>query len=224
MGHVTSGEVTYVENGRSITVFCDFHGDYGYSFLSKAAISSLTSLDYVCQYKQEAMVRVLRPGGIQRESVLKQLHRYQAVYSLSFFLNRYDGYNAPLNRLQPYLYLAFLPISMANVKGTVQGYSANGVDFNFTSSDGNPNSYFVFFAGNQGFSISRLLNSSMINGWITAAQDITTDRYLPATTQKNKGYFMPFEVHFGGSGGLITSNTITHVEGAAVGCRFDKDT
>ncbi|KAL3858666.1 hypothetical protein ACJMK2_008928 [Sinanodonta woodiana] len=223
MGRLTSGEVTYSENGKSITVFCDVHGDHGYSFISKAAISSLTPLDYVCQYKQEVMLRVLRPGGTQGESVLKQLHQYQAVYNLSFFLNRYDGYNKPLNPLQPYFYLAFLPSSMAHVQGTIQGYNANGLDFNFTSSDGNPNSYFIFFAGNQRFNVSRLYNTTMINGWITAALDVSTDRYLPTTNQTDKGYFMPFEVHFGGSGGLMMSNMITHVVGAAVGCRFAKD-
>ncbi|KAK3596329.1 hypothetical protein CHS0354_004886 [Potamilus streckersoni] len=221
MGRITSGEVTYAEEGRSITVFCDFHGNHGYTFLTKGAINSLPSLYHVCPNRRELMVRILLPGGRQLESLLKQLRQYQTVYNLSFFLNRYDGYNAPNNPFEPYFYVGFLPSYVANVTGAVQGYSVNGDDFNFTSSDGNPNSYFVFFAGNQTINSLYLVNSTMINGWITSAHNVKRSKYLPTGSQQGKGYFMQFEVHFGGSGGLMTSNW-TDLGGVAVGCRFGK--
>jgi hypothetical protein len=61
------------------------------------------------------ILRHITSSGDQKEIEVKQLSRYRS-HPLAFFYNRHDGYAAPQNHVQlgPYLYLGFLPISIAN--------------------------------------------------------------------------------------------------------------
>ncbi|KAK3602780.1 hypothetical protein CHS0354_026328 [Potamilus streckersoni] len=173
--------------------------------MSKESLTKLISLDNVCTFKAEIVVR-LKLNNKQKEVMLAQHSDYSKTHNLTFLLNEHQGFNAPKTNTTPYFYLGFLPQSTARSK-TIQGYRANDKDFSFPNCDANLNSYIAFYTGEQNINHT-ISQSDFMMGWINQAKLIPAERYLP------DDYFMKFEMHMGGCGGLMSYSNNT----AAVGC------
>ena len=115
----------------------------------------------------------------------------------------------------PYLYVGFLPIDSIQHLGDTQGYSVNGIDYPFTNSDGNPNSYFVQLFNQNGsdFTSTGGANTFMTR-WLDEAVLVAPEEELPAD------FFSQFEMHFGGSGGFMTSAVLQDLVGISIGLRY----
>ncbi|KAL3878202.1 hypothetical protein ACJMK2_030570, partial [Sinanodonta woodiana] len=195
-------------NWQNILDDCDVSG-LKVRFMSKKTLQKLLTLDSVCTSKDTIVVR-LKIGSKQKHVVLAQHSSYSSRHNLTFLINNHTNFNPPTTDIQPYFYLGFLPTSTASSNST-QGYRANYKDFQFQNCDGHANSYIVFYTGNQTVPPTNT-SSQFMMGWISISSDVTADRYLP------DDYFMQFEMHMGGCGGIIRSLNNGLDTKAAVGC------
>lgn len=165
-------------------------------------------------------VRHMKANGAQAEAVMENIKNYP-TQPLGIFYNQHTGYAASVNaaNLAPYLYLGFLPISLANHVNP-QGYRANGQDFNFVNCDRNPNSYFVFYFNPNhklpiGY-VNRCCESTLMHSWITVAHTLPTAYNMPDE------FYFDYEIHLGGCGGYAFIHHHNDINGAALGVRFEQ--
>ena len=221
----TSGVYNICTSAGHVSVFCDFYVNRGYTFISRADLGKLHTLSGLYTENDHAIIRILyRQNSEQHDVSIEQLSAYKHRYPLDFQLSNAVGYKRPLNyNLAPYIYVGFLPASFASIKSrfkpSVQGYRTAGVDVTFSNSDGNPNSYISFFANPRkrpdNLYYRRCCDNAMMREWITRAQLIPRNRYMP------KEFYYMYEMHMGGGGGyLSTSHTSKIIEGAAIGLGF----
>ena len=169
-----------------------------------------------------AIIRHLTPDAIQKEVKVGQLTSLKDSVNLSFFYNEHTGYNPPrfhdqtiVASVPDYIYLGFLPISVAAFK-TTQGYRAGGQDFTFTNCDAHPNSYIVFYLNYTGISTTPSQNKNqLMGGWIARSKDIDPKNYM------DHRFYSGIEMHMGGCGGLTTSPKFGNIL-AALGLPFGK--
>lgn len=165
-------------------------------------------------------VRHMKANGAQAEAIMENIKNYP-TQPLGIFYNQHTGYAASVNaaNLAPYLYLGFLPISLANHVNP-QGYRANSQDFNFVNCDRNPNSYFVFYFNPNhklpiGY-VNRCCESTLMHSWITVAHTLPTAYNMPDE------FYFDYEIHLGGCGGYAFIHHHNDINGAALGVRFGK--
>lgn len=201
-------------------VYCEFHGTYGYAFVSNLSHVDI-NIDDLYTNRSHVILRHLTSSGEQKEILIEQLSRYR-TQPLSFFYNKHDGFAAPLNQVQlgPYLYLGFLPISIANNRNT-QGYRAGGIDYTFQNCDSNPNSYLALFfnpkhADSVGYYRTQPV-TPLMTYWITHSSPLDRSRYMLPN------FYFTFEMHMGGCGGYEISSHLNgnQIVGAAIGFKFD---
>ncbi|XP_045172360.2 uncharacterized protein LOC123534256 [Mercenaria mercenaria] len=216
--NLQSGEYSmYNGKGQAYKAFCEFHGTYGYMFISKNAGVEI-KLDLINPDTHEVLVRHVRSNGKQYVTKMRQLSSKTSV-PLSIQYNKYVNYASPVNfnTMGPFLYLGFLPRSIANQK-SIQGYNANGKDFTFTNCNKNPNSYLAFFFnpsnGNPTNYHLRCCYTKLMQDWINEGKTASSDL--------SQSYFFQFEMHMGGCGGYAINgyNKLSNIGGAALGMRF----
>ncbi|KAK3108765.1 hypothetical protein FSP39_015175 [Pinctada imbricata] len=210
----------YNRKNQGYNVYCEFHKDYGYTYVSRTAGRVEININDLYTTKEHVKVRIQKFDLNQAEVILENLSRYKRQYPLAFFYNRNDGYALPQNHaaLAPYLYLGFLPKSAAN-HIQPQGYRANGRDFAFANCDHNPNSYMAFFF-NPDYKkefpyVNRNFDYNLMHGWINVARD------LPPKYHMAGEYYFLYEMHMGGCGGYAVSHHFDNIVGAALGLRFE---
>ena len=168
--------------------------------------------------KNFAKIRILKSTGEQREVTVENLSSYKIRSTLSFNYNSHPNYQGPIssnNELHPYLFLGFLPVKLVKNKN-IQGYRAAGKDFTFENCDANPNSYLTFYfnprnknPGNAGSS------NSFMTEWIRYSTLLEYPQYMDGS------FYMDWEMHMGGCGGLTTSRVVSYTK-AALGIPFGK--
>ncbi|KAJ8319588.1 hypothetical protein KUTeg_002861 [Tegillarca granosa] len=215
-----SGTYTIMNrHNQAYTVYCEFHKGYGYTYISNTSHVPI-NIDDLHTTTQHVMVRILKTNGQQKETKMEQLTRYQSQRNLTLMYNRYTDFAAPLNiKMSPYIYLGFLPVSMAKNTNT-QGYRANGVNHEYQNCDANPNSYLVFYfnphnIGPSGY-YTGCCNTPLMHQWIDHATVLPHNKYL------DPHFYFFFEMHMGGCGGYAIPQEYTDVQGAAIGFRFGK--
>lgn len=209
----------YNRKNQPYKVYCEFHFKYGYTYVSKNT-SVEVNINDLFTTKAHVKVRHMKANGAQAEAVMENIKNYP-TQPLGIFYNQHTGYAASVNsaNLAPYLYLGFLPVSLANHVNP-QGYRANGQDFNFVNCDRNPNSYFVFYFNPNhklpvGY-VNRCCESTLMHSWITVAHT------LPAAYSMPDEFYFDYEIHFGGCGGYAFIHHHNDINGAALGVRFGK--
>lgn len=207
--------------GKQYKAYCEFHGNYGYQFVSRSATSfNQQALNLINPMNSEVLVRHLRSIGTQYDTIMTQITSKSNI-PLSIQYNKNVNFATPQNFVnwKPFLYLGFLPIYEANQTST-QGYNAEAQDYTFVNCDSNPNSYLAFFFNeNNGQPTSYHIAccySTLMRNWINVAKPASN--YLPWD------YFFNFEMHMGGCGGYAINgfNTLIDIDGAALGLRFGK--
>ena len=168
--------------------------------------------------KNFAKIRILKSTGEQREVTVENLSSYKSRSTLSFNYNSHPNYQGPRpsnNELHPYLFLGFLPVELVKNKN-IQGYRAAGKDFTFKNCDANPNSYLTFYfnprnknPGNAGSS------NKFMTEWIRYSILLEYPQYM------DRSFYMDWEMHMGGCGGLTTSRVVSYTK-AALGIPFGK--
>ena len=168
--------------------------------------------------KDFAKIRILKSNGEQREVTVENLSSYKSRSTLSFNYNSHPNYQGPRpknNGLHPYLFLGFLPVKLVKNKN-IQGYRAAGKDFTFKNCDANPNSYLTFYfnprnkkPGNAGWS------NRFMTEWIRYSTLLEYPQYM------DRSFYMDWEMHMGGCGGLATSRVVSYTK-AALGIPFGK--
>jgi hypothetical protein len=168
--------------------------------------------------KDFAKIRILKSNGEQREITVENLSSYKSRSTLSFNYNSHPNYQGPrpLNKgLHPYLFLGFLPAKLARNKN-IQGYRAAGKDFTFRNCDANPNSYLTFYFNPRNRTpIIRGWSSRLITQWIRYSTRLKNPHYM------DRSFYMDWEMHMGGCGGLATSTAVSYTK-AALGIPFRK--
>lgn len=205
--------------GQQYMAYCEFHGFYGYQFVSQSATTfTQRALDLIAHKTNTVLVRHIRSIGDQYDTYMTQIScKSHVPLSLQYTQNL--NYARPLNYANwaPYLYLGFLPIAEARQHST-QGYQANGKDFTFHNCDANPNSYLAFFFnannGQPNVYHTRCCYTKLMRDWIDVA--------VPASNHLPRNYFFDIEMHMGGCGGYAINgfSTLNDIAGAALGMRF----
>lgn len=198
-------------NGNRITVFCDFRGGYGYTYISSKTTGAI-NMTALYNVEDRAMISMLKTEE-QREVYIQQLAMYREI-KLSFQYNSARNYTLPNHSnggLRPYLFLGFLPNFMIE-KDTVNGYFSGQTNHPFSNCDGNENSYFVFYF-NYGQAPA---------GRIGALTSLMKYFYLDSNHKNIKmpsQYYFDFEIHFGGCGGFATTIAFANsdIKGIALG-------
>ena len=208
-----SGIYSYRDiNRRDIEIFCDFHGDYGYTFFPSQSLSNLSSLLPHYTTRSEVIIRNFRSDGSQQEATVKILSRYESQYNLTFLLN--GDFDNDYNLDEPYLTLGFVPLSFGNKKGTIQGYTVEGHDIEYTACDTTPDSSISFF---QTPKISRdgCCQSNVKSAWYDYGVPVKPGHELPAE------YSYKYFVRMGGCGAFLAYEDPSKVViGAALGLKF----
>ncbi|KAL3869533.1 hypothetical protein ACJMK2_042201 [Sinanodonta woodiana] len=204
--------------GRRFDVFCDFYDGHGYTFVSKENLGVLKDLSQLFTDRSHVLVRIRQNDGIQKDVEIAPHSAFKHRYPISFQLSQAVGYSVPFNAaMAPYIYLGFLPESYTRSR-TTQGYQAAGEDLTFTNCDTNPNSYLAFFVNPSNLPpndhYKRCCMSHVVDAWIKKATDTVSSRLLP------EKYMYYFEMHMGGCGGYVSTDSFPTVSGAAVGFRF----
>lgn len=220
LANPSSANGTYTINNRknqSYKVYCEFHNNFGYTYVSKNTGVEVNINDLFTT-KAHVKVRHVKANGVQAETIMENISNYPKQ-PVGIFYNQHTGYAASVNaaNLAPYLYLGFLPISLANHVNP-QGYRASSQDFRFTNCDRNPNSYFVFYFNPNhkaptGY-VNHCCESSLMHSWITVAQN------LPSAYNMPDEFYFDYELHFGGCGGYAFIHHHNDINGAALGVRF----
>jgi len=211
----------YNKNQQVYDVWCEFHQNYGYAFVSNLSHVDI-NIDDLYTNRSHVILRHITSSGVQKEIKVEQLSQYH-TQPLSFFYNKHDGYAAPQNHAQlgPYIYLGFLPVSRANNRN-IQGYRAGGHDYTFRNCDSNPNSYIALFFNSKNSDpvgyYHQCCPTPLIRAWTTHSVALPKDKYMESH------YYFIFEMHMGGCGGYEISlhQDLTQVAGGAIGFRFGK--
>lgn len=225
--HIYEGSLTPITGeyqlctptGRRFDVFCDFYDGHGYTFVSRDGLGVLKDLSQLFTDRSHVLVRIRQTDGIQKDVEIAPHSAFKHRYPISFQISQAVGFSVPLNAaMKPYIYLGFLPESYARSR-TTQGYQAAGEDLTFTNCDANPNSYLAFFANPSNLPANdyykRCCMSHVVDAWIKKATNTPSSRLLP------EKYMYYFEMHMGGCGGYVSTDSFPTVSGAAVGFRFD---
>ncbi|KAK3085536.1 hypothetical protein FSP39_004850, partial [Pinctada imbricata] len=207
----------YNRKNQGFSVYCEFHNNYGYTFISKKANVEININDLYTT-REHVKIRIEKNDRTQAETIVENLARYKTQYPLGLFYNRNNGYATPINHavLGPYLYLGFLPISAAN-HVQPQGYRAGGRDFPFNNCDHNPNSYIAFYFNPNSHKENQYSdNEPLMHQWINVARNIPTSSYM------SDDYYFMYEMHMGGCGGYAFAHHYDNLLGASLGLRFGK--
>lgn len=168
----------------------------------------------------KVLVRHRRRDYKQFETTVSQMNRYSKL-PLSIQYNANDDYQGPINakRLGPYLFLGFLPKSVARQK-TVQGYKVNNEEVSFKNCDANGNSYMAFFFDPNNGTPNGYYKKCCYNWRMRKWADLGT----PTTHTLSLEYFFQTEMHLGGCGGysLTGLKTQADIQGVALGMYFGK--
>ncbi|XP_052059522.1 uncharacterized protein LOC127700100 [Mytilus californianus] len=212
-----SGEYTVYHSNKSIRVYCSFEESWGYTYISKASYGTAVIMSKLYSTRKFAKTRIRWSSGIQKEVSVENLLSYQNSSTLYFGYNSFTSYKGPrrstLNIMSPYIFLGFLPLSLATNNNT-QGYRTAGVDYTFKNCDRNPNSYITFYYNPNNANPGRKGSSNtFMKGWI--------DRSSSLTSSKNMGadFYFDWEMQMGGCGGFMTSQAVSNI-GAALGLPF----
>jgi len=168
--------------------------------------------------KDFAKIRILKSNGEQREVTVENLSSYKSRSTLSFNYNSHPNYQGPRpnnNGLHPYFFLGFLPVKLAKNKN-IQGYRAAGKDFTFRNCDANPNSYLTFYFNPRNKKPRTTgWSNRFITEWIRYSTLLEYPQYM------DRSFYMDWEMHMGGCGGLATSRVVSYTK-AALGIPFGK--
>ncbi|XP_071155493.1 uncharacterized protein [Mytilus edulis] len=236
-----SGYYTLYHDENPIEVYCSFEGNVGYTYISK--FSNITSLNISELYtrKDLAKIRTMMSNGTQKEVTVGNINRSNLYFGQSnqnliegqdindgnkkvwnFLQNNHTSYQGPnlgnVVTMSPYLFLGFLPISLAGINQSIQGYRAADTIFNFTNCDGQPNSYISFYYNPNNNTPVKLGSSTLfMTGWMDHSFELNDSKYMA------QDFFFDFEMHMGGCGGFMTSDTdsVSYTT-AALGLPFDK--
>ncbi|CAC5385780.1 unnamed protein product [Mytilus coruscus] len=210
----------YNKQQEVYNVWCEFHQNYGYAFVSNLSHVDI-NIDDLYTDRSRAILRHITTSGVQKEIEVAQINQYQTT-PLSFQYNKNDGYATPYNHVQqgPYIYLGFLPKSAASNRN-VQGYRAGGTDYTFTNCDSNPNSYLALFFNSKNANpvgyYNKCCPSPLITVWMTHSKLLQKTRYM------DPNFYFIFEMCMGGCGGYEISlhKDLRGVNGAAIGFKFE---
>ena len=202
---------------RHVRVYCEFGLGHGaYTFFHPTAFAQLrqVDIDYVQKDKTKVLFRVHYTNGLQPYGVASQLFAYRR-YPVKALLSSYSGFQGPLNKAtigSPYLFIGFLPDSVASKKST-QGLTVNGAQITFKNCDANGNSYLSLFANYR-----ERAPVSYANSWNWGGVCRTMLQKLknpPSARHMSVDYFMFTETHWGGCGcygqTVRTGNTANHI-------------
>ncbi|XP_063446929.1 uncharacterized protein LOC134726454 [Mytilus trossulus] len=216
---ISSGEYMIYQNGNSIKVYCSFEEEWIYTYISKDSYNTSVDISKLYSTNDFAKLRILFSSGTQKEVIVENLLQLQNSSTLYFGYNSNIYYQGPTLRntnMAPYLFLGFLPISLAKEKSE-QGYRAAKQDFIFTNCDASPNSYITFYYNpNKTYPGIVGSSSNFMNGWITRSSTLNSSKHMG-----NEFYF-DFEMNMGGCGGFMTSYSVNNIS-AALGLPVYKD-
>lgn len=194
--HIRTGK------GRQIKVYCEFGLDSGaYTFFHPTAYVYLTQADvnYVQKDKTKVLLRASLPNGKQSYGVASQLPAY-ASHPVKALLSSHSGYQGPQNTGNmgsPYLFIGFIPQSLASEMNT-QGLTFNGAEINFQNCDANPNSYMSLFANYREIAASSYKTGDDWAGVCTTM--LQKMKNPPSARHMSADWFMFTEIHWGGCG------------------------
>jgi hypothetical protein len=199
-----SGEYSIITSSGLILdrVYCEMGlNGGGYTFLHPFYLGRLTNAELQDMITDQTsfLMRLRKKDGTQPYGVLQQLDQYRAI-PVKLSLNDHDSnYNPAANIAglgAPYLYLGFLPTSVA-ANRNVQGLTVNGNPLTFHNCDANPNSYVALFANfnettptNYAYHHSFQFSDSLFAGHFPNP----SARVIPPD------YFLFLETHWGGCG------------------------
>ncbi|CAC5426856.1 unnamed protein product [Mytilus coruscus] len=217
-----SGEYILYHDENPFKVYCFFEGDWVYTFISKSSYNTSIDLSKLYNTRNFAKVRIRWNNGTQNEVTVENLTGYQHKSDLFFGYNNHTSYQGPesknVNYMSPYLFLGFLPISLARDK-TIQGYCAGDRDFTFRNCDANPNSYITFYFNPNSSHPRRVGYSDMYNvnfmtGWMSHSS------LIDSSLSMGSEFYFDFEMHMGGCGGFMTSYYLSNIT-VALGLPFE---
>lgn len=210
----------------------------GYTYISK--FSNITSLNVSELYTRKDLAKIrTMSNGTQREVTVGNINKSDLYFGQSnqnlieeldindgtipvwnFVQNNHTSYLGPnlsyVETMSPYLFLGFLPISLAGIEKSIQGYRAADTIFNFTNCDGNPNSYISFYYNpNNNTPVMLGGSTGFMTGWMDHSSELNDSKYMA------EDFFFDFEMHMGGCGGFMTSysDSVSHTT-AALGLPF----
>ncbi|OPL21347.1 hypothetical protein AM593_06365, partial [Mytilus galloprovincialis] len=194
-----SGEYILYHDENPFKVYCFFEEDWLYNTRNFTKIRSRWN------------------DGTQKDISVENLTGYQNKSDLYFGYNNHNSYQGPqstnADHMSPYLFLGFLPISLAREKNT-QGYSAGDRDFTFRNCDANPNSYITFyFNPNRSYPRRVGRSNTFMTGWMDYSSLIDTSLSMGSE------FYFDFEMHMGGCGGFMTSYSVSNIT-VALGLPF----
>ncbi|XP_071130381.1 uncharacterized protein [Mytilus edulis] len=206
--NISSGEYVIYQNGNSIKVYCSFEEDWVYTYISKDAYKTTVDISKLYSTRDFAKLRIFFSNGTQNEVIVENLLQFQNSSTLYFGYNSTTSYQGPSHEntnMAPYLFLGFLPISLAKEESE-QGYRAAKQDFIFTNCDANPNSYITLYYNPKLTYPGRVGNTnSFMNGWIRRSSTLSSSKHM------EKEFYFDFEMHMGGCGGFMTSYSMNNI-------------
>ncbi|XP_071123486.1 uncharacterized protein [Mytilus edulis] len=213
-----SGEYTVYHNDKSIRVYCSFEESWGYTYISKASYGTAVNMSKLYSTRTFAKTRIRLSSGTQKEVTVENLLSYQSSTTLYFGYNSYSNYQGPeltnVNIMSPYIFLGFLPMSLATNYNT-QGYRTAGQDYTFKNCDTIPSSYITFYYNpNNAYPDIVGISNSFMTGWIDRSSPLASNRNMDAE------FYFDWEMHMGGCGGYMTSHSVSNTR-AALGLPFD---
>lgn len=203
------------KNNETYNVFCVFDRPFGYTYISS---HTTLNLDITKHYtnRSYAKFRYHNPiSKIQGEVKVTQINRFEGEQLRSLF-REYSGYNPPIYETQnTYMYLGFVKQILLLVNET-QGYKAGNEEYTFFNCDGNQNSYFAFYFGNNTV-LPKHDRNLLSNGWISSATNLSPNEYMDIK------FCFPVEIIMGGCGALTTTSGLRGIKGS-LGLPFGKCT
>lgn len=149
---------------------------------------------------------------------MKILSRYRNQYNLTFLLNDYF-YN-PVNEPyadSPFLTLGFVPVTFGSRLNTVQGYSVQDIDIEFTSCDSNPGNSIIFFKTPL-VRRTKCCASNVKSAWYENGSPVEAERHLP------NEFSFKFQIFMGGCGASWAYDDLGRgIEGVSLGLKFYVD-
>jgi len=146
-GNVTNGIFVIDQGQDGFPVYCDFTSDSDKitTYLHPNHLREINDVSALFDVTSEVVIRHVRSDDRQYTAKINQLARFSDV-PLHVQINGFIGYWVPsYPSMDPYLYLGMVPKDKLNLQ-TVQGWMIEDQALNFTNSDSNYRSYFVFLA------------------------------------------------------------------------------
>lgn len=137
-------------------------------------------------------------------------------HPLKLGLNEHSDHAAPVNLKLglPYLYVSFLPASIASSMPATNGFNVNGFRNAFKPCDRNPSSQITLFPNFKEAEFSRYhVSAATCNNLISRLAQNPSGRVMP------QDYFMFAEMHFGGCGCYDDTRRLPAVMGYSIGFR-----